>query len=188
MSAFNSTAFSRLRWSVFEDPSTIRVADDASKPAPSLTPYTHHHPVALEAACTPPVKEIYFTMQVYGEYEGWDSSPLQDIQRPATAWHEVAVRRSDGDALLVADVVEQLHAYFQEQKDWILEALTPLYDVQQGLEIDTPIPQGARVWFEGFEATEVTGDGTVGVAVWLEGMDEFGVEEFWRNRYRDHAV
>jgi hypothetical protein len=97
------------------------------------------------------------------------------------------VRRSDGDVLLVADVVEQSHAYFQEQKDWILEALTPLYDVQQGLEIDTPIPQGKTVWFEGFEATEVRGDGTVSVAVWLEGVDEFGVEEFWQNRYRDRA-
>ncbi|KAF1365989.1 hypothetical protein EJ07DRAFT_93071, partial [Lizonia empirigonia] len=100
-------------------------------------------------------------------------------------WHEVAVRREDGEALLVGDVVEQLHEYFQKQKARILEALTPLYDVQQGLEIDTPIPQGARVFFEGFESTKVTGDGTVGIAVWLEGQDEFSVEQFWQNRYQD---
>lgn len=87
-------------------PSTILIADDASSPTLSLTPFTRLHPIALEAACTPPVKEIYFTMQVYGEYVGWDELPLEDIQRPATAWHEVAVRRSDRDGLLVADVVE----------------------------------------------------------------------------------
>jgi hypothetical protein len=185
MAMFNKTAFSRLRWAIFEDPSTIRFADDASSLAPELTPFTRRHPVALEAACKPPVKEIYFTMQVYGEYEGWDDEPLEDIERPATAWHEVAVRREDGEALLVGDVVEQLHEYFQKQKAGILEALTPLYDVQQGLEIDTPIPEGARVFFEGFESTKVMGDGTVGIAVWLEGQDEFSVEQFWQNCYRD---
>jgi hypothetical protein len=65
----------------------------------------------------------------------------------------------------VGDVVEQLHEYFQKQKARILEAFTPLYDVQQGLDIDTPISQGARVFFEGFDSTNITGDGTVGIAV-----------------------
>lgn len=62
-----------------------------------------------------------------------------------------------------------------------------MYDVQQGLYIDTPILRGARVWFDGFVPTEVTAEGPVGVAVWLDGMDEFSVEEFWRNRYRDRG-
>jgi hypothetical protein len=184
MATFNKNAFTRLRWAIFEDPSTILVADDASILAPELTPFTRHHPVALEAASQPPVKEIYFTMQVYGEYEGWDEEPLEDVERPATAWDEVAVRREDGEALLVGDVVEQLHHYFQKQKARIIEALTPLYNVQQGLGIDTPIPEGARVFFYGFES-EITSGGTVGIAVWLEGLDEFNVEQFWQNRYQD---
>jgi hypothetical protein len=84
----------------------------------------------------------------------------------------------------VGDVVKQLHEYFQQQKAKIPEVLKPIYIVQQGLEVDTPIPQGARVFFEGFESTKVTGDGTVGIAVWMEGQDEFSVEQFWQNRYQ----
>jgi hypothetical protein len=53
------------------------------------------------------------------------------------------------------------------------------------LEVDTPIPQGARVFFEGFESTKVTGDGTVDIAIWLQDQDEFSVEQFWQNRYQD---
>jgi len=53
-------------------------------------------------------------MQVHGEYVGWDELSLANIQRPATAWDEVCVRRSDGEGLLVADVIEQFHEYFQE--------------------------------------------------------------------------
>jgi len=38
-----------------------------------------------------------------------------------------------------------------------MEALIPLYDVQQGLHVDTPVPQGARAPGRGLKALIVEG-------------------------------
>ena len=57
MSALNETSLNRLRWSVFDDPSEIRVINDASEISSTIRSF-EGHPIASELVTNPPLKQM----------------------------------------------------------------------------------------------------------------------------------
>jgi hypothetical protein len=121
MAALKHNALTRLRWSIFDDIASIRIANNLSNLALETTPFSTEHPVALEPASDPTVRKICFAAEVLGEYEGdWGADvPEEHPERPAAAWDEVIVQRIDGGPLFVGDVVVQLLQYFQRLRSRI---------------------------------------------------------------------
>jgi hypothetical protein len=107
-------AFRRLRWSVFEDVSNIRVVEDLDSPQPELFPFLDHH-IAGEPATKIPLREIPIDIDAL---MAWETS---DYERPES----LTVHRADGGAVTVGDVVEQLSGYIIANKDDLLEATAP---------------------------------------------------------------
>ncbi|CAG5174520.1 uncharacterized protein ALTATR162_LOCUS7806 [Alternaria atra] len=118
-------AFRRLRWSIFEDVSNIRVLDDpqmldspfSRTQNPSFSPFVGHA-IATEPASQIPLTEIAFSISDLVNYACELPSELNIYTEP----EDLRVRRADGGIVTVADVVEQLSAYFITYKEDILLA------------------------------------------------------------------
>jgi hypothetical protein len=95
------SAFSRLKWSIFEEPSTLRVAPIGEGSVAELEP-VFGHPVAAEAASDVPLHETDFTIMVLSENEGqgWEAST------------PMAVRGKHDSIVTIGDAVEQLSPHF----------------------------------------------------------------------------
>lgn len=138
----NTTAFARLRWSIFDDMSDVQVMDDPNSLTTTLSSFSDH-PIAKEHATNVPQGEIQFNAQTMMEFEGLD------FEEP----DELVVTRADGETVTVGDVVTQLHSYFNLHKATILECLAPIYNagrsteeggnltvIKEGRSIYDPIP------------------------------------------------
>jgi hypothetical protein len=181
-----STAFARLRWMVFDDPSKVQVVEDVndlSSISPDLSPLSSH-PLALEAASVPPLREIKLCSFDMEEYES-DGFKLPD---------PVVVGRVDGGVITVMDVVEQLSAYLIAHKDMILEAkaafLRTTHDVVDGEhvlgnpadEISVMPPADTKVFFDMFWGKISEDYWAVSVQLWAEGEHGESMEQFWSDR------
>jgi hypothetical protein len=174
-----SEAFYRLRWPVFEDASTIQVADDPESPDPELSPFVGHE-IAMELATETPTSEIGFTISDLDLYE---SDGFESPDR-------VIVRGAKGGPVTVADVVEQLIPYFLANKEAILEAKGPFVSVRrEGLpdgqlvdhiEEDRPAPPNTRVFFDGFHCNIEPDVYSVPVQLWAEGESGISAEDHWK--------
>jgi hypothetical protein len=174
--------FYRLRWSVFEELSEIRVADDPDSIAPELSPFLGH-PIALEAATEHPLHEIAFCSDDLQDFEA------ADFRAPKP----VIVRRADGGVITIGDVVEQLSRYFITHKDIILETKAPslqfTHEIGSGEQVvgipaydDTPAPPDTKVVFEGFDGGVSAGHSAVHVQLWADGQEGKSLEYFWKSR------
>jgi hypothetical protein len=105
-------AFHRLRWSIFEDVSTILVLDDPRSQNPSFSPFLGHA-IAAEPASQVPLTKIAITNSYVDGYD------LYDYESP----EPLLVSRADGGTVTVADVVEQLSAYFASHREDIFMVL-----------------------------------------------------------------
>jgi hypothetical protein len=122
-------AFHRLRWSIFEDVSTILVLDDPKSQNPYFSPFVGHA-IAAEPASQIPLTKIAITNSYVDGYD------LYDYESP----EPLLVSRGDGGTVTVADVVQQLSAYFASHREDIIHGLgtllgkeaMPLRNGQQG--------------------------------------------------------
>ncbi|RYN61847.1 hypothetical protein AA0114_g627 [Alternaria tenuissima] len=105
-------AFHRLRWSIFEDVSTILVLDDPRSQNPSFSPFVGHA-IAAEPASQIPLTKIAIINSYVNKYD------LYDYESP----EPLLVSRADGGTVTVADVVEQLSAYFASHREDIFMVL-----------------------------------------------------------------
>jgi hypothetical protein len=187
-------AFYRLRWSVFEDVSNIRVVDDMDSAHPELLPF-EGHPIAKQLPLKLPLQEIPILI-----------SPLAEWEHPTYKRPEaLRVRRADGGAVTVADVVEQLSGYLLKYKRDIHEAthLSVLWKtetVEDGTCVtslsnahEDPITGAyeysteTRAFFDGFGDIEV-GDAFAYVDLWIEGQYGESIENFWKERPSEEAL
>jgi hypothetical protein len=179
-----SAEFARLRWSVFDDVSEIRVEDDPDNINTELLPFWDHA-IASKAATEYPLREISFSIDDADEFDS------DDFEAPEPR----VVRRQDGGVVTIADVVEQLSEYLIENKDKILEAKaadlhwtqwvdgeqvddvrTPTYDDDESLSSDM------KVAFGGFFGGVQSWDTVVPVELWADGQDGKSLEYFWKSR------
>ncbi|KAF1839656.1 hypothetical protein BDW02DRAFT_486452 [Decorospora gaudefroyi] len=161
-----SDAFERLRWSIFEDVSSIRVVDNLQSPTPNLSPFVGHA-IATESASQVPLTKIAFA----------SDDLMQYLDHPPEA---LMVSRADGGIVTVADVVEQLSAYFLDHKEEILMAMESLLEA-----ITTPeISPNTRVFFDGFFGSIEPSGHPLPVCLWIEGQDGQSAEEHWAERAR----
>jgi hypothetical protein len=79
-----SEAFRRLRWSVFEDISTILVAPTSEDPGAAWLPFLGH-PIAAEPASETPLRAIGFTCEVLNNYDC-----LDDVREGKGIWSSLA--------------------------------------------------------------------------------------------------
>ncbi|RYN29899.1 hypothetical protein AA0113_g698 [Alternaria arborescens] len=105
-------AFIRLRWSIFEDVSTILVLDDPRSQNPSFSPFVGHA-IAAEPASQIPLTEIAITNSYIDWYDHYDYESPEPL----------LVSRADGGTVTVADVVEELSAYFTSHREDIFMVL-----------------------------------------------------------------
>lgn len=183
-------AFNRLRWSVFDPPSTILVVDSPATPNSPLVPFVGH-PITTQPATDIPLREIPFYITPLTEWEH------PDYERPAA----LIVRREDGGVVTVGDVVSQLSDHLIKYKGDIIEAthlslcwktevkedgtavagLSNTHEdpVTGAYEIDF---DAGRAFFSGFGGHLDEGDEDVYVEVWVEGQYGEGFEGFWRER------
>lgn len=182
-----SDAFNRIRWSVFEEVSSICVVDDPNSLTPRLSPFLGH-PIAAEAASVIPLREMVFCIQILMEVEIPD-----DCERVESLF----VRRADGDIVTVADVVEQLSGYFIANRDDILEAKAPFlymtHEMEDGMHVvgipalgSYPIPDDTKVFFDGFHGDIEVGECALNVDLWAAGEDGRSVEYYWKSRARPY--
>jgi hypothetical protein len=75
-----NSVFVRLRWSVFEGISTIRVAPEEEDSGAELKPFIGH-PLAAGAATEVPLHEMSFTIITLDELEGGDDED-QESEAP----------------------------------------------------------------------------------------------------------
>jgi hypothetical protein len=149
---FPHDAFNRLRWSIFEDVSTILVLDDPRSQNPYFSPFLGHA-IAAEPASQIPLTKIAITNWYIDDYSLYDYEPPEPL----------LVSRADGGTITVADVVEQLSAYFASHREDIFMVLEvylgkkpcrfvvdgkveydPTLAGDEGLSADT------KVFFDGF--------------------------------------
>ena len=176
-------AFHRLRWSVFEDVSNIRVVEDLDNPQPELFPFLDH-PIAGEPATKIPLREIPIDIEALMQ---WETS---DYERPES----LTVHRADGGAVTVGDVVEQLSGYIIANKDDILEATAPYLHMWTRSAGDatnvTNIPalghydisDDTRAFFNGFSSDIAVDDLSINVKLWVEGQFGETIDDFWKDR------
>jgi hypothetical protein len=105
-------AFHRLRWSIFEDVSTILVLDDPRSQNPYFSPFVGHA-IAAEPASQIPLTKIAITNSYVDGYDLYDYEPPEPL----------LVSRADGGTVTVADVVQQLSAYFASHREDIFMVL-----------------------------------------------------------------
>jgi hypothetical protein len=152
-----SDAFARIRWSVFEDISKIRIdRDDEENSHAELEPFIGH-PIGAEAASEVPLHEITLSIVALDEYEG-------DIYEAPSP---VLIRRKDGGIVTVGDVVEQLAPHLVAHKKEILEAKAPFLNISP-----EDIPANTRVFFDQFFGIITPGLNALGVELWAEGEDD----------------
>jgi hypothetical protein len=175
--------FYRLRWSVFEEVSNIRIVEDLDSPNPELLPFLGHR-IRGELATKVPLREIPCCISFLM------GSETPDYERPET----LTVHRADGGAVTIRDVVEQLSAYFVANKDIILEDKAPfLHTTTDKAEDRTnvlsipalrsyDISDDTRVFFDGFARDVEVGDDSVNVDLWAEGQFGESIGYFWKNR------
>jgi hypothetical protein len=113
-----SEGFALLHWSVFEDISKVQVHTDLCRQSSDLSPF-HGHAIAHQPATDPPCSKIAFTIDAlaYIEDPGYKKPGRLMVQRP------------DGGVVTIADVVEQLSPYFDENKEDILWVKGPMLDI-----------------------------------------------------------
>lgn len=187
--------FYRLRWSVFEDVSNIRVVDDMDSPHPELLPF-EGHPIAKQLPFKLPLQEIPILITPLTEWEN------PTYKRPEA----LRVRRADGGAVTVADVVEQLSGYLIKYKGDMHEAthlsllwkdtetsgdgtrVNGLSDAHED-PITGPYEYSTetRAFFNGFGDIEV-GDAFAYVDLWIEGQYGESFENFWKERPSEEAL
>jgi hypothetical protein len=179
-----SDEFGRLRWSIFDDVSEIRVEDDPDSIDTELLPFWDHA-IASKAATEYPLYEISFSIKDADEFDS------DGFEAPEPR----VVRRADGGVITIADIVEQLSQYLIENKDKILEAKaaqlhsthwrdgkqvgdvgTPAYDY------DEPPPPDTKVAFEGFFGGVESRDTVVQVELWADGQLGKSLDYFWKSR------
>jgi hypothetical protein len=161
-----SEAFNRLRWSVFEDISTILVAPTSEDSGAAWLPFLNH-PIAAEPASEIPLREIGLTCEVLGDYDGLDDN--DEWYEAPDAW---IVQREDGGIVTVGDVVEQLPRHLFAHKKEILEFIAPMLNITPG-----DLPEDTRIFFDGFTHAISPRDNDVGVSLWAEGQDGMSVDE-----------
>jgi hypothetical protein len=167
--AMNS-AFARLKWSVFEDLSTIRVAPEEEEDSGAEFKPFIGHPLAAEAATEVPLHEIRFSIMALDEFEGGDDDD-QDLEAPDA----VVVRGKDGNIVTIEDVVEQLSPHFNAHKREILEVKAPFVNVSPAdISMDT------KVFFDQFFGIITPGLSALGIELWIEGEDGESIEEHFR--------
>ncbi|KAF2851351.1 hypothetical protein T440DRAFT_554291 [Plenodomus tracheiphilus IPT5] len=192
--ALNDTAFSSLRWSIFSptpNPSITILLEDQDIPnhTHTQTPYTATHPLALQPATNPPSPTLLITATALNEYEsqwndGYESDP-EGVENLADHWAYLIVQREDGGAVLVGDVVAQLHVWFNSDfiKQRLREALAWQFNMEPpkdegggwmsvsvGVGGEEEVPEGVGVWVEeiGGRWGEDRGERVVRVDVELE--------------------
>ncbi|KAH7074588.1 hypothetical protein BKA63DRAFT_513299 [Paraphoma chrysanthemicola] len=119
-----SEEFDRLRWSVFEDLSTIQVANESESIEPELSSFLGH-PIASEPATEDPLHEIAFCSDDLQNFEA------ADFEAP----EPLLVRRADGGIVTIGDVVEQLSRYFvkaQRQDTRSQKSVSPVHSRSDG--------------------------------------------------------
>jgi hypothetical protein len=142
----------RLRWSIFEDVSIILVLDDPRSQNPYFSPFVGHA-IAAEPASQIPLTKIAITNWYIDDYCLYDYEPPDPL----------LVSRADGGTVTVADVVEQLSAYFASHREDIFMVLElysgkkPCRFVVDGkVEYDPTLAGGeeisadTKVFFDGF--------------------------------------
>jgi hypothetical protein len=142
----------RLRWSIFEDVSTILVLDDPRSQNPYFSPFVGHA-IAAEPASQIPLTKIAITNWYIDDYCLYDYEPPDPL----------LVSRADGGTVTVADVVEQLSVYFASHREDIFMVLElysgkkPCRFVVDGkVEYDPTLAGGeeisadTKVFFDGF--------------------------------------
>jgi hypothetical protein len=105
-------AFDRLRWSIFEDVSTILVLNNPRSQNPHFSPFVGHA-IAAELASQIPLTKIAITNRYVDDYYLYDYEPPEPL----------LVSRADGGTVTVADVVKQLSAYFASHREDIFMVL-----------------------------------------------------------------
>ncbi|USP81872.1 hypothetical protein yc1106_09146 [Curvularia clavata] len=172
-------AFSRLRWSIFEDISSIQVMDDPQSPNPNLSPFWGHA-IATEPATNVPLTEIEFTSDDLDNYIECDYD--------YTAPDALLVKRADGGIVTISDVVEQLGPYFLSHKEAILLAKAVIADPgTTTVPYDGPkddrrtLPANTRVFFDG-TFLDITDPRKpwFPITFWVEGEDGDSIEDHWR--------
>jgi hypothetical protein len=164
----------RLRWSIFEPTSNVQVDEDPDSPFPQGAALADH-PLAAVPATQPPIAEIAFSI---GPLTEWETNEYE-------APEPVYVCGSNGGAVTIKDMVEQLAPYFLAHKDDILEAKGPMiectHEIIDGQHVigipaydsDHPVHPDTKVWFEGFLSRFINvGDHSVHVEMRIEGERE----------------
>jgi hypothetical protein len=187
-------AFYRLRWSVFEDVSNIRVVDDMDSPQPELLPF-EGHPIAKQLPFKLPLQEIPILIRPLLEWEH------PTYKRPKA----LRVRRADGAAVTIADVVEQLSGYLIKYKRDIHEATHlslswKTETAEDGTSVtglshahEDPLTGAyeysteTRAFFDDLGDIEV-GDAFAYVDLWIEGQYGESIENFWKERPSEEAL
>jgi hypothetical protein len=159
-------AFHRLRWSIFEDVSTILVLDDPRSQNPSFSPFVGHA-IAAEPASQIPLTKIAIINSYVNKYD------LYDYESP----EPLLVSRADGGTVTVADVVEQLSAYFASHREDIFMVLELYLDKMPcRLLVDGKVEYDPTILASGEEIspdTKVFFNGCFGI---IEPDMELGVE------------
>jgi hypothetical protein len=161
-----SEAFRRLRWSVFEDISTILVAPTSEDPGAAWLPFLGH-PIAAEPASETPLRAIGFTCEVLNNYDCLDDN--NEWYEAPDAW---IVRREDGGIVTVGDVVEQLPPHLFAHKKEILEFIAPMLNITPG-----DLPEDTRIFFDGFTSAISASDYDVEFSLWAEGENGMSADE-----------
>lgn len=155
-----SSAFARIKWSVFEDISTILVEGDEGFSGAGVKPFISH-PIAAEAASEIPLEEIRLSIDVLDDYEGLDYE----------APDAVVIRGKDGGIVTVGDVVEQLAPHFIAHKKDILFCKAPMLNIDPW-----EISMNHKVFFHQFLSIITPGLHAVRVDLWAEGELGWSIE------------
>jgi hypothetical protein len=134
-----SEGFARLHWSVFEDISKVQVHTDVCRQSSELSPF-HGHAIAKQPATDPPCYKIAFDIEALSYIE------TPGYKRPG----RLRVQRPDGGVVTIADVVEQLSPYFDENKEDILWVKAPMLDIDPYSTRYDELVWNTKFFFAGF--------------------------------------
>ncbi|KAF2844400.1 hypothetical protein T440DRAFT_523537 [Plenodomus tracheiphilus IPT5] len=163
-----SSAFAWIKWSVFEDMSTILVKGDKGYEVLSgagVKPFIGH-PIAAEAASEIPLHEIKLTISVMDEHEGLNEKD-EEYESP----NPVDVRGEDGGMVTVGDVVEQLSPHFATHKKEILEFVAPMLNISP-----KDVLMNHKVFFNYFFGVITPGSHSLVVELWAKGEFDWSIE------------
>jgi hypothetical protein len=182
--------FARLRWNVFGDIGNIKV-NSSTNGTPAIESLAGH-PIAEENVTEPPVSRIEVSITVLNDKSANDEQEEEDRYWPPLP---LLLETEDGSAIKVRDFVTKVHAYLNENKEAVIQAMGELLgeeiDLEDGwkaIEVgpeldDDNFVERACYIFDGVQENHKDPMlFRVSVEIWADGEDGQTAEEHWQER------